>query len=161
MNFMPDSNDYDLIILGGGIIGAANFFEFQKIYPDQKVLILQKESKVAAHQTGRNSGVMHSGVYYSPGSLKAQNCRKGLKLLYDFCDEYEIPYDNCGKLIVATKEDEIPGLEKLKERGIENGFKGLKLLDSKEAKELEPYVECHRALHVPEIGIMEYRLVTK
>lgn len=158
---MPDSNHYDLIIVGGGILGAATFFEFQKKYPDQRVLILEKESTPAAHQTGRNSGVMHSGVYYTPGSLKAENCRNGLNLLYDFCEEYEIPYDNCGKLIVATKEDEIPLLEQLKGRGIENGLKGFKLLDSKEAREIEPYVECLKALHIPETGIVDYGLVTK
>lgn len=158
---MPDSNHYDLIIVGGGILGAATFFEFQKKYPDQKVLILEKESEVAAHQSGRNSGVMHSGIYYTPGSLKAENCRKGLKLLYDFCEEYEIPYDNCGKLIVTAREDEIPRLEQLKERGIKNGLKGLKLLDSKEAVEIEPFVECLKALHVPETGIVDYGLVTK
>lgn len=158
---MPDSNHYDLIIVGGGILGAAIFFEFQKKYPDQRVLILEKESTLAAHQTGRNSGVMHSGVYYTPGSLKAENCRKGLKLLYDFCEEYEIPYDNCGKLIVATREDEILRLVQLKERGIKNGLKGLELLDSKEAREIEPHVECLKALHVPETGIVDYGLVTK
>lgn len=158
---MSDTNHYDLIIVGGGILGAATFFEFQKKNPDQRVLILEKESTVAAHQTGRNSGVMHSGIYYTPGSLKAENCRKGLKLLYDFCEEYEIPYDNCGKLIVATREDEIPRLEQLKERGIKNGLKGLKLLDSKEAREIEPHIECLKALYVPETGIVDYGLVTK
>ncbi len=158
---MPDSNHYDLIIVGGGILGAATFFEFQKKYPNQRVLILEKESTLAAHQTGRNSGVMHSGVYYTPGSLKAENCRKGLKLLNAFCKEYEIPYDNCGKLIVATREDEISQLEQLKERGIENGLKGLELFDSKEAEEIEPYVECLKALYVPETGIVDYELVAK
>lgn len=157
---MPDSNHYDLIIVGGGILGAATFFEFQKKYPDQSVLILEKESTLTAHQTGRNSGVMHSGVYYTPGSLKAENCRKGLKLLNAFCKEYEIPHDNCGKLIVATREDEISRLKQLNEKGIENGLKGLRILDSKEAKEIEPYVECLKALYVPETGIVEYGLVT-
>lgn len=116
---MHESDHYGLIIVGGGILGAATFYEFQKKYPDQRVLLLEKEANLAAHQTGRNSGVLHSGIYYTPGSLKARNCREGLKLLYEFCKENEVPYDNCGKLIVATKQEEVPRLERLKERGIQ------------------------------------------
>lgn len=157
---MPEDSHFDLIIVGGGILGAATFFEYQKKFPDQRILILEKESTVASHQTGRNSGVMHSGVYYTPGSLKAENCRNGLQLLYDFCREYDIPHDNCGKLIVATKEDEIPRLQQLKERGIKNGLISLKILDLNEAKEIEPYVSCLKALYVPETGIVNYGLVT-
>lgn len=158
---MLANNQYDLIIVGGGIIGAATFYEFQKKYPDQRVLILEKESLVATHQTGRNSGVMHSGVYYTPGSLKAINCRKGLKQLYAFCRENNIPNDNCGKLIVAKKEKDILSLEQLKERGVKNGLVGLEILDSKQAKDIEPYVECLKALYVSETGIVDYAVVTK
>jgi len=158
---MPDSDHYDLIIVGGGILGAATFFEFLNKYPGQRVLILDKESSLATHQTGRNSGVMHSGIYYTPGSLKAENCRKGLEQLYHFCKEYEIPHDNCGKLIVATTQGEVPRLEQLKERGIKNGLKGLELLNLQEAKEHEPYVDCLKALYVPDTGIVDYEVVTQ
>jgi L-2-hydroxyglutarate oxidase len=158
---MPEANHYDLIIVGGGILGSATFYEFVNKYPDQRVLLLEKESKLAAHQTGRNSGVIHSGIYYTPGSLKAKNCREGLKLLYEFCEKHKVPYDNCGKLIVATKPEEVTRLEKLKERGIQNGLKGLQLLNATEAKEYEPFVECIKALYVPDTGIVDYAMVTQ
>ena len=158
---MPESDHYDLIIVGGGILGAATFYEFQKKYPDQRVLLLEKEANLAAHQTGRNSGVLHSGIYYTPGSIKAENCREGLKLLYEFCEKNKVPYDNCGKLIVATKPEEVPRLERLKERGIQNRLKGLKLLNATEAKEYEPFVECIKALYVPDTGIVDYAMVAQ
>ena len=158
---MQNSDYYDLIIVGGGIIGASIFYLYQKQYPQSNILLLEKENESASHQTGRNSGVIHSGIYYKPGSLKAKNCRQGLKLLYDFCKEFKVPYDNCGKLIIAKNDAEIKSLVFLKERGIQNGIEGIKLLNSDEAKEYEPYVKCVKAVYVPETGIVDYGLVTK
>ena len=158
---MLNSDNFDLIIVGGGILGASTFYLYQKQNPDSRLLLIEKETELASHQTARNSGVMHSGIYYKPNSLKAKNCREGLRLLYDFCKEFNVPHDNCGKLIIAKSEAEIKSLELLRERGIQNGIKGIKLLDSNEAKKYEPYLECLKALYVPDTGIVDYGLVTK
>lgn len=138
---MLNSDNFDLIIVGGGILGVSTFYLYQKQNPDSRLLLIEKETELASHQTARNSGVMHSGIYYKPNSLKAKNCREGLRLLYDFCKEFNVPHDNCGKLIIAKSDAEIKNLELLRERGIQNGIKGIKLLDSNEAKKYEPYLE--------------------
>jgi L-2-hydroxyglutarate oxidase len=159
---MPNnSNNFDLIIVGGGILGAATFYLYQKQNPTSRLLLIEKESELASHQTARNSGVIHSGIYYKPNSLKAKNCREGLKLLYAFCKEFNVPFDNCGKLIIAKNEAEIKSLELLLERGKKNGINGIKLLDRVEAKKYEPYLECIKALFVPDTGIVDYGLMAK
>ncbi len=150
---------YDVIIIGGGVVGLATALalsENKKI----KIKVIEAEKELAAHQTGNNSGVIHSGLYYKPGSLKARNCVEGRELLYRFCKEHEIAYDNCGKLVVAVTDDEIPGLKKLYERGKKNNLKDLKWLEGKEIKEYEPHVNGIAALHVPETGIVNYKDVT-
>lgn len=158
---MTKDKYYDLIIVGGGILGASVFYEYQKKYPKKTILLLEKENTFAVHQTGRNSGVIHSGIYYKPNSLKAKNCREGLKLLYEFCRKYNVPYDNCGKLIVAKNKEEVKYLYKLKERGERNGIKNLEILNTFEAKKYEPYLECEKALKVLDTGIVDYTLVAK
>ena len=114
-------NDSDVIIIGGGIVGLATAYDLSARFPELSFLILEKEDTLAAHQTGRNSGVLHSGIYYKPGSLKALNCRKGKALMEKFCEEQNIPYKLCGKVIVATNEDERPVLRNIYERGQANG----------------------------------------
>lgn len=149
-----------IIIIGGGIVGLATAYQLQKKKPDYKITILEKENKVAAHQTGHNSGVIHSSIYYKPGSLKANNCRWGYDLLLEFCDENGIEYDICGKLIVATSEEEVPRLEKLFERGKENGLEDLIYLEEDEIKYLEPHVAGVKAIRVKQTGIIDYKKVS-
>ncbi len=150
---------YDVIIVGGGIIGLTAGYTLLKEKPDIKLLILEKESGVAQHQTGHNSGVIHSGIYYKPGSKKAITCRRGIRLLLDFCDKHVIPYEICGKVIVATDENELPRLHDLFERGKANGIGNLSLIDSEQLKELEPFAVGIKAIHCPETGIVDYTLV--
>jgi (S)-2-hydroxyglutarate dehydrogenase len=128
--------------------------------PDTKLILLEKEEGVATHQTGNNSGVIHSGIYYKPGSLKATNCLSGYKMLLDFCDENDVPYDLCGKVIVATEENELEQLEILYKRGQENGLEGMKLLDKQGIKEYEPHCEGIKGIFVPQTGIIDYKLVS-
>ena len=151
----------DLIVVGAGIVGLASALKIKERYPHLGIKVIEKENKVAQHQTGHNSGVIHSGLYYRPGSLKAQNCFYGRGLMLQFCRENDIKIDICGKLIAATDESELDRLKSLFVRGQENGLNGLRLLDSKEAKEFEPYLECKKALHVPSAGIIDYSLVCK
>ena len=124
----------DIIIIGGGIVGLSTAYQLLKLNPELTVTILEKENAVAKHQTGNNSGVIHSGIYYKPGSLKAQNCLRGYDMLLDFCKSENIEYDLCGKIIVAIKPEEIAGLEALYQRGIQNGLSGLKFLTKDEIK---------------------------
>lgn len=152
---------FDIIIVGAGIVGLATAFKLIEKKPDLKICLIEKEDSVSKHQTGNNSGVIHSGIYYKPGSMKAINCRRGYKMLLDFCDENEIPYDICGKVIVATNEDEIPRLNNLFERGQQNGLQGLKMLSAEELKEIEPYVNGVKGIKVPETGIIGYKVVSK
>ncbi len=151
----------DVIIIGAGIVGLATGLNLIEKHPGIRIIILEKESEVAAHQTGHNSGVIHSGIYYKPGSLKATNCRRGYEKLINFCNENEIPYDLCGKVIVATREDEIPYLETLYKRGSENGLENLQLLNSQEIKEREPHVYGLQGIFVPQTGIIDYNVVAK
>ncbi len=148
---------YDVAIVGGGIVGLATAYEYLKKNPTGKLLLIEKESKVAAHQTGNNSGVIHSGIYYRPGSLKAKNCRLGVKKLLQFCNEYGIKYDLCGKIIIANNKSEIPRLMKLYDRGLKNNIANIKLLDEDEIGELEPHTIGIKGIHVPSTGIIDYQ----
>ena len=146
---------YDLAIIGGGIVGLATGFRYQQSYPDRSVLIVEKEPELARHQTGHNSGVLHSGIYYRPGSLKAVNCRLGKQAMQDFCEAEGIAYDVCGKVIVAVAEDELPVLEQIYERGQANQIR-CELVERERLAELEPHAAGIRAIHVPEAGIVDY-----
>ncbi len=148
---------YDVAIIGGGIVGLATAYKFLERNPSKKLIIIEKESKVAVHQTGNNSGVIHSGIYYNPGSLKANNCRRGVNKLIQFCDKYGIKYDLCGKLIVANNECEISRLMELYNRGIKNGVPNIKLLDKDDIKDLEPHTIGIKGIHSPSTGIIDYK----
>jgi len=152
---------YDVIIIGGGAVGLATALQLIRENPRLKIVVLEKENAVAKHQTGNNSNVIHSGIYYKPGSLKAKNCTDGYHLLLDFCREYNIPVDICGKVIVATNQKEIPLLQTIFDRGIQNGLPGLKLLGAGELKEIEPHVTGVAGIHVPQTGIVDYRRVAE
>ncbi len=146
----------DVIIIGGGIVGLASAWNLLKQNPALKVTVLEKEAEVAAHQTGHNSGVIHSGIYYKPGSLKAQNCIGGYHMLLDFCNTNGIKYDLCGKVIVATETWELPLLENLYKRGLENGLDKISMVEQERLKEFEPNMRGIRAIHVPYTGIIDY-----
>lgn len=152
---------YDIAIVGAGIVGLATGFQILKKSPGLKICFIEKESTIAQHQTGHNSGVIHSGIYYKPGSLKALNCKRGYDLMLEFVREYDIPYELCGKIIVATEEKELLGLDNIYQRGIENGLKDLELLNNREIKEIEPYAVGIKAIRVPQTGITDYKLVAK
>ena len=151
---------YDVVIIGGGIVGLATAFRLMEM-TKIKIAVIEAENRLAAHQTGNNSGVIHSGLYYKPGSLKAQNCVEGREAMYQFCAEHQIPHERCGKLVVATKEEEIPRLKDLQQRGLANGLKGLQWLEQDELKKYEPYVQGIAGLLVPETGIVDYTAVTQ
>jgi L-2-hydroxyglutarate oxidase len=153
------SDTYDLVVVGAGIVGLATAHAFLDLHPDRTVLVLDKEPRIAAHQTGRNSGVIHAGIYYAPGSLKAELCREGRERLLQFADEHGIESRLCGKLIVALDASEFPRLDELARRGRANGIAGLRELDGRELREVEPHVAGARALHVPESGIIDYARV--
>lgn len=153
---MEASSKYDFIIIGGGIVGLATAYQLLQKNNGLKIAILEKENQVAAHQTGHNSGVIHSGLYYKPGSLKAKNCLEGYQMLIDFCDENDIKYDLCGKLVVASDESEIPELDKLFERGLENGLVKNTIIQKERIKEFEPNLRGVKAIHVPYTGIIDY-----
>ena len=150
---------YDVTIIGGGIVGLATGHALLNQNPALKIVLLEKESKVGQHQTGHNSGVIHSGIYYKPGSLKAINCRRGINLLLEFCNHHNIPYDMCGKVIVATSEEDLSALGLLHERGRENGISGIKMLSAPELQEYEPHAAGLSALYCPETGIIDYMQV--
>jgi (S)-2-hydroxyglutarate dehydrogenase len=153
------ASQYDLTIIGGGILGLATALKLIRAHPSLRLLILEKEAELARHQTGNNSGVIHSGLYYRPGSLKARSCVTGRKELMAFCDDNAIPYEICGKVVVATSEVELPRLEELHRRGIENGLQGLEIIGPERLKELEPHATGIKGLYVPETGIVDYRKV--
>ncbi|NNK81442.1 MAG: FAD-dependent oxidoreductase, partial [Flavobacteriales bacterium] len=132
---------FDVAIIGGGIVGAATYYKIQKRNPELKIVLFEKETDLAAHQTGHNSGVIHSGLYYKPGSLKALNCVKGRKELVAFCQEHKVAHDVCGKVVVATDEKELPFMEKIFKTGQENGIEGIEKIDADSVKEIEPFVE--------------------
>ena len=147
---------YDVVIIGGGIVGLTVAYQILLEYPLKKVLILEKEKHLSIHQTGHNSGVIHSGIYYKPNSLKARNCRKGIELLINFCQKYNIKYEMCGKIIVASKKNQIDYLNELFDRGGKNGITGLKLIDKDDIANYEPYAVGEKALYCPETGIINY-----
>lgn len=153
---MEKSFNYDVVIIGGGIVGLATAYQIIKKNKDLKIAIIEKESEVAAHQTGHNSGVIHSGLYYKPGSLKAQNCLNGYKMLLDFCDENNLNYELCGKLVVASNESEIVELDKLFERGLQNGLVKNTIIEKDKIKDYEPNLKGVKAIHVPYTGIINY-----
>jgi L-2-hydroxyglutarate oxidase len=150
----------DIIIIGGGIVGLATALKIKQKSKNLSVLLLEKEEKLALHQTGNNSGVIHSGVYYKPGSLKARNCIDGYNQLIKFCDNEGVPYELCGKVIVATDKNELPTLSMIEERGAQNGLQNLKRLTKDEVKEHEPYVNGIAGIHVPQTGIIDYTAVS-
>ena len=152
---------YDVIVIGGGIVGLATALKLTEKKKDIKLMLIEKEVKLCAHQTGNNSGVIHSGIYYKPGSLKAINCRNGYRQLIDFCDHHDISYELCGKVIVATQQGQISGLENLYNRGLENGLKGLRMVSESELHEIEPHVRGIQGIVVPETGIINYTAVSQ
>jgi L-2-hydroxyglutarate oxidase len=151
---------YDFAIIGGGIVGLSVGMALGKQYPDCKILLLEKESQWAFHQTGNNSGVIHSGVYYKPGSFKAKFCRDGCQSMVEFCQEHDIPHEVCGKVIVATEEKELPLLENLYQRGLQNGIPVARIA-AEEVKEYEPYVNCLAGIRVFSTGIADYKKVAQ
>ena len=149
---------FDIGIIGGGIVGLATAYQLSQKYPNISVAIIEKESSLAQHQTGHNSGVLHSGIYYKPGSLKAINCRRGKKAMEQFCEEQGIEYELCGKIIVALNDEEVPRLQSIFQRGQENGV-NCKIISREEMLEIEPHVAGVQAIHVPECGIVNYKQV--
>jgi len=150
----------DVVIVGGGIVGLATAWRLVEQYPRKRAVVLEKEDRVAGHQTGRNSGVIHSGIYYRPGSLKAENCREGRKALVAFCAEHGITHETCGKVIVAVDEEERPRLHAIRERGIANGVAN-ELIGVGRLREFEPSVRGVEALHVPDAGIVDFKGVAR
>lgn len=148
----------DLLVIGGGIVGLATAWRFVERYPDRSVTILEKEAELAAHQTGHNSGVLHSGIYYKPGSLKATNCREGKLAMQEFCAAHDVAFDVCGKVIVAVEEWELPLLDKILARGRANGVR-CEMIGPERLAELEPHAAGIRAIHVPDAGIVDFRRV--
>ncbi len=147
---------YDIAIVGAGIVGLATAYKLTKANPKLKIAVIEKEKTVALHQTGNNSGVIHSGIYYKPGSLKATNCKKGYDELLVFVKEHDIPYDICGKIIVATDKTELNALDNIFKRGIENGLQGIRKIAPNEVKTIEPYVQSVEAIWVPQTGIIDF-----
>jgi L-2-hydroxyglutarate oxidase LhgO len=147
---------YDFIIVGGGIVGLATGLRTLEARPGTKLLLLEKEDSLGRHQTGHNSGVLHAGLYYKPGSLKAKLAVEGLRQMVSFCQTHKVSYEQCGKIVVATEPSELPRLEKLMERGVANGLKGLRKISADEIREIEPHAAGLAAIHVPEEGIVDY-----
>lgn len=150
----------DVAIIGGGIVGLATAYRLLERFPGRKVMVLEKEREVAQHQTGHNSGVLHSGIYYRPGSLRAINCRDGKLAMEEFCQKENIPFNRCGKVIVAVTSDEIPQLQRIHERGLANDI-FCERIGPERLKEIEPHVRGVEAIHVPEAGIIDYRQVAE
>jgi L-2-hydroxyglutarate oxidase len=149
---------FDICVIGGGIVGLATAYQLSKKHPKLKLVVLEKETSLAKHQTGHNSGVLHTGIYYKPGSLKAINCRNGKKAMEQFCKEQGIDHELCGKIIVALNDDEVPRMQNIFQRGQENGV-NCKIISREEMLEIEPYVAGVQAIHVPECGIVNYKQV--
>nr|WP_249067082.1 L-2-hydroxyglutarate oxidase [Halalkalibaculum roseum] len=147
---------HDFTIVGAGIVGLSTAYKLSLAYPDASILVLEKEDEIAAHQTGNNSGVIHSGIYYKPNSYRAKNCVDGRHQLVDFCENNGVAYEICGKVIVATEENELPRLQKIYETGKINEIEGIQKIDRKELTEIEPYAEGIEAIHVPCSGIVDY-----
>ncbi|HRH01343.1 MAG TPA: L-2-hydroxyglutarate oxidase [Bacteroidia bacterium] len=156
-----ENNKYDIIIVGGGIVGLATAYKINTRFPSKRILVLEKENEVAAHQTGHNSGVIHSGIYYKPGSYKAKNCVDGRRELVLFAKEHKIAHDICGKIIVATEQSELAHMNKVFNNGIANDVEGLEIIDANKIKEIEPYCEGISGIWVPCTGIIDYADVSR
>src|SRR5215831_7738166 len=156
---MDGSNTYDVVVVGAGILGLATARRLLQERPGLRLVALDKEPRIATHQTGHNSGIVHSGIYYAPGSLKARLCTQGKQALERYVAERGLPYERCGKLIVATDESELPRLAELERRAIANGVGGLNVLDGDELRTVEPNAAGIRALHARETAIVDYRAV--
>ncbi len=152
---------FDIIIVGGGIVGAATFYKMQRRFPKFDILLIEKENRLADHQTGNNSGVIHSGIYYKPGSQKAINCANGRRELVEFAKKYNVPHDVCGKLIAATDQSELPFLEKIYQHGIANGIETIRRVNPNEMREIEPHVRAIDGIHVGCTGIIDFRRATE
>jgi L-2-hydroxyglutarate oxidase len=148
-----------VLIIGGGIVGLATAWRLLEAQPDLVVTVLEKENELARHQTGHNSGVIHSGIYYRPGTLRARNCIEGYRELLRFCEEHQIPHEICGKVIVATRPSELPQLDKILGHGLQNGLQGIRRISAAETREHEPHVNVIESLWVPQAGIINYRKV--
>ena len=147
---------FDIIIVGGGIVGLATALQLQRTRPELRLLLLEKESSLAMHQTGNNSGVIHSGLYYKPGSLKATNCIRGYALMVAFCKEQGIPFELCGKIVVATDVSELAHMNKVYNNGLANGVEGIEKINAQQIKEIEPHCVGIEGLWVPCTGIIDY-----
>ena len=147
---------YDIAIIGAGIVGLATAYKIVKVQPKLRICVIEKEHNLGLHQTSTNSGVIHSGIYYKPGSLKATNCKKGYDELLIFTKQHGIPHDICGKVIVATDTSELPSLDNILKRGEANGMTGIRMISAEECKEIEPYVRCEKAIWVPQTGIIDF-----
>ncbi|MDP9035128.1 MAG: L-2-hydroxyglutarate oxidase [Myxococcota bacterium] len=158
---MPGNTFVDAIVIGGGIVGLASALALLGRRPGTSVVVLEKETKLAAHQTGRNSGVIHAGLYYKPGSLKATTCARGRALLERFCEEHAVPFERCGKVVVATTDEEMPRLDELERRSKANGLEGVRRMDVAELREREPHATGRAALFVPQTGIVDYSKVAQ
>ena len=156
-----NSEKFDIAIIGGGIVGLATAMALKSQFPQHSLAVLEKEPELASHQTGHNSGVIHAGIYYKPGSYKAKLCVEGARLMMEFCEENGVRYDRCGKLIVATGDEEIPGLQALYERGTANGILGLELVGPERIREIEPHARAVRALFSPNTAIVDYKMVAE
>lgn len=152
---------YDIAIIGGGIVGAATFYKLQKKFPNMRIALFEKEAQLADHQTGNNSGVIHSGLYYKPGSLKAKNCIQGRKELVAFAKEHNIAHDVCGKVVVATDANELPHMDKIFNTGLENGIEGIEIITAAQVNEIEPHVKSIGGIWVPVTGIIDFRGATE
>lgn len=151
---------FDIAVIGGGIVGAATFYKLQLKYPNKKIALFEKEALVADHQTGHNSGVIHSGLYYKPGSLKARNCIQGRHELVAFAKEYGIAHDVCGKVVVATDASEIPNMERIFKTGLENKIEGIEMINADQVRDIEPHVRSIGGIWVPVTGIIDFRGAT-
>ena len=154
--FWGRMDNYDFILVGGGIVGSAVAYKLGTAYPEAKIVLIEKESALASHQTGRNSGVIHSGLYYKPGSLKARTCLDGYRQMLEFAAQHQVKHEVCGKVVAAVGPQEEARLETLRLRGIENGLEGLRYLDAAEVRVREPQLHATKALFVPQTGIIHY-----
>ncbi len=152
-----NQNSVDLLVIGAGLVGLASAYCFLKKNPDSRVLVLEKEPDIAMHQSGRNSGVIHSGLYYPPGSFKSQFCLRGRQMLLDYAQAYGVTHEICGKVVVATKESDIAQLDTIYSRGLANGLSGIRKVDAQEIQSIEPYIRGLAGIQVPEAGIIDFR----
>ena len=156
-----ENNRFDIIIIGGGVVGLASAYKINLKYPNKKILVLEKENKIAFHQTGHNSGVIHSGLYYKPGSYKAKTCVDGRRELVAFAKEHHIPHDICGKIVVATEKSELEQMNRVLNNGLANGVEGIEKINAQQIKDIEPYCEGIEGLWVPCTGIIDYTDVSR